>query len=97
MGAGTAEIGHTADGVRVVLSGEFDVATVPELERSIHERVARASTVTMDMRDVSFVDCEMLDMVVRVGRDLGARGGRLRVEPNLTMQRVFDICGRAAR
>jgi anti-sigma B factor antagonist len=69
------------DAVRVLLRGELDLAAVPGLRAAMHEAVSTAAkrTVTVDLREVTFLDCAALGELVR-GRNLALqRGLRYRV------------------
>jgi anti-sigma B factor antagonist len=77
--------------------GEIDVATAPQLRRELHQLVDRgASTIVVDLADVSFVDSSGLGVLVgmlkRVRED--GRGGELILEHlQESVRKVFDITG----
>jgi anti-anti-sigma factor len=78
---------------RVVVSGEMDIATSPEL-------VSRLSTVRgpapyhvlVDLAQLSFIDSTGIKALVASAKDAASHGGTLVVvAPTANIQRVFDI------
>lgn len=89
------------DGARVlVVGGEIDVATSPELRHRLHQLLdGGASSITVDLSDTSFMDSSGLGVLVGVLK-------RLRDEQRTDalvlaglqdpVRRVFDITGLTA-
>ena len=85
------------DGGRVAwvhVAGELDVATVPELERTLHRPELRARLVVLDLRELAFIDSSgvhaIVDASVRAGK-AGRRLVLLRGPPNV--DRMFMLSG----
>lgn len=93
LGTGTVEIGVMDDSVHVALAGEFDMANVPELERILHEALERRSHLVIDLERVTFMDSQMLHLLVRLHHEMGARRGTLRLHPNMNIRQLFKLSG----
>ena len=81
------------DETLVVVDGELDVATVPQLRAAI-DAAARHEprTVVVHARDVRFADATSLGLLVTVSRRLDADGRRLVVrDPSPILLRLFGI------
>jgi anti-anti-sigma factor len=66
------------DRVRVLLTGEVDLATVGTVEEQLRELLdAGFDQVVMDLRRLSFMDCSGVRMLIAVDRRARERGGRL--------------------
>lgn len=62
------------DHTLVVVSGELDIATAPQLCQAVREALSeRPSTLHLDLSGVSFIDCAGLQALI-----IGQRGARLR-------------------
>jgi anti-anti-sigma factor len=71
-----AEIGP--DEYVVAATKMIDPATTPRLESLLCRLVdAGATVIVLDLRSLAFVDSAALGMVMRIARDVRARGGRL--------------------
>jgi anti-anti-sigma factor len=84
------------DAAWVHVAGELDIATTPELVRTLRESQLRAQLVVLDMRDVTFMDCTAVNAIVnasirarRVGRQLILMRGPSNVD------RLFTLTGTA--
>jgi anti-sigma B factor antagonist len=82
------------DAAWVHVAGELDVATTPQLVRSLRETQLRAQLVVLDLREVTFMDCSAVHAIVnasirsrRVGRQLILMRG----PPNV--DRLFKLTG----
>jgi anti-anti-sigma factor len=86
--------GGGLDAAWVHVAGALDLATSPQLERTLEESQARL--VVLDMRDLAFMDCSgvhtIIDATVRA-RQAGRRLILLRGAPNV--DRVFQLTGSA--
>lgn len=65
--------------VHIVPRGELDIATVPELDRSLRIAAAAESEVILDLRELEFIDCTGGQLLIAASRHIGQLGGRLRV------------------
>jgi anti-sigma B factor antagonist len=65
------------DAASVRVAGELDIATAPALERTLLESEARARRVVLDLRELEFVDCWGVHVIVRASARLRTAGGRL--------------------
>ncbi len=72
------------DTAYVHLTGELDLATAPELERTLQQAQARAPVVVLDLRELTFVDVSGLHVIANAnarakradGRSIVVRGAR---------------------
>ena len=89
--------GATGDEWTLVVAGEIDVATAPELRRQLHQLADRNPTLlVLDLRGVTFIDSSGLGVLVGVLKRLREkdRGDVLVLEGlQNTVQKVFDITG----
>lgn len=93
LGTGTVELEVHDDHVHVVLTGEFDMANVPELERIVHEPLEPGSELVIDLERVTFMDSQMLHLLVRLHHEMGARRGTLRLRPNVNVRQLLELSG----
>jgi anti-sigma B factor antagonist len=75
--------------LRVVVSGELDIATVPDLERHV-EAAGSAPALELDLSGVTFIDSSGLRLLIEAHRALGER---LRILPSPACERLFDVAG----
>jgi anti-sigma B factor antagonist len=84
------------DSAVIMLSGELDLATAPELDRAICEAEdSEIGRIVIDMSDLSFMDSTGLQLLVRAkSRDLEA-DDRLRFIPSKhdAVNRLLSITG----
>lgn len=59
------------DGVRIVVSGEIDLATAPQLQASMTEAVSAHRSVEVDLTDVDFIDSTGLRAFISARAVLG--------------------------
>jgi anti-sigma B factor antagonist len=77
--------------VVVVASGELDAFVEDDLVGTFRE-TGRAEQLVVDLTAVSFLDSTVLGILVRAIRDVGGRGGEVRVVlPGGTARRIFEI------
>lgn len=82
-----------ADGV-LVLSGEIDSYTAPELEVSL---AALADEAIVDLAEVTFIDSSGLRVIVEAHAPRRERGGGLTLRsPSASVERLLQISGVAA-
>jgi anti-anti-sigma factor len=78
----------------VRVAGALDLATIPELARSLRDARSQARLVVLDLRDLAFMDCCGAHAIVNASisaRQLGRRLVLLRGPPNV--DRVFTLTG----
>lgn len=70
----------TADATaRVSLSGDLDVATVPELDDALRRAQADAATVVVDLRGLGFIGAGGVELMLATEDRIRQAGGRLLV------------------
>jgi anti-sigma B factor antagonist len=75
----------------VTASGELDAFVVDDLTDAF-DAASRDARIVVDLTAVSFLDSTALGLVVRAVRDVGGRGGAIRVVlPDGTARRIFEI------
>jgi anti-sigma B factor antagonist len=85
------------DGVHTLqLSGELDMAAVPSLEARVRRLCATHGThgITLDMRDLRFIDSTGLAAIVLVSRLCAKQGLEFElIHGPRSVQRLFEITG----
>jgi anti-sigma B factor antagonist len=84
--------GGDAAWVRVI--GELDIATAPQLEQTLRKAQLRARGVVLDLRELTFMDCAGMRVVVAAsnhGRHAGAH--LVLVRGPSQVDRVFTLTG----
>jgi anti-sigma B factor antagonist len=86
-----------ARGVVLVLSGELDVVTAPELAQALKEVLAEPhERVMLDLNGLSFVDSAGVSVLIRAKQAAGANGRTLVLRrPTEQLERVFALVGLA--
>jgi len=80
--------------VWVQLVGELDLATCPPFELALEKAQGRASIVSIDLREATFVDCSGLRVIVQAAARSAATGTKLiLVGPTGQVERLFDLTG----
>jgi anti-sigma B factor antagonist len=78
--------------VRIRLSGELDLATVPQLRQVVDAHARHGQTMVIDLRAVEFIDSMGLACLVRARHRALARGARLElVAPGDAVYAVFTL------
>lgn len=79
----------------VVVRGELDVATAPELRAHLLDLTSPESpTIVVDLLDVSFLDSTALGVLVGAHRRCREVGGEVRLAiDNPHLMKVFEITG----
>ena len=77
----------------VEVSGEIDMATAPEVAKTIASADRAADLVVVNLSDVTFLDSSALNMLLHSQRDLADRGVGFRVvsPADKAVRRVFEI------
>jgi anti-anti-sigma factor len=89
------EVRHARATAHVVIRGELDLASAPELQRALdglHGRGVRH--IILDLRELEFIDSTGLTIIYRLdqlARQDGFNAAFVRGGPNV--QRVFDLVG----
>jgi anti-anti-sigma factor len=82
-------------GVVVAASGEIDLSTSPQLREALRDPDARAPTVVLDLREVTFMDSSGLGVIV--GQNRRAReegfGFAVAVAEADGVRRVLELSG----
>ena len=82
-----------ADGVRLVLSGELDLAGTDRL-LSAGENVPEGGTLTLDLSGLSFMDSSGLKMFMNLDRRSRREGWSLAIEnPRGQVLQLLQLCG----
>ena len=80
-----------ANADRVVLCGDLDLATAPELERALDRLTGE---VTLNCHQLEFIDSTGLSVLMRAHNRLVAENGRLWIEGlSKRCRRVFEVSG----
>src|SRR4051794_26673073 len=81
--------------VRVALAGELDLATAPELDRTIRELLDSGfDQIVIDLAGVEFLDSSGLHCILSLRDAAEARGCRLTLKPGPpAVQRIFELTG----
>jgi anti-sigma B factor antagonist len=79
----------------VVLKGELDMATAPELSQRLEELVATGQhEVTLDLGGLEFMDSQGIKALLKARETLRSHGGGLRVRaPQPLVARVLETTG----
>jgi anti-sigma B factor antagonist len=77
----------------VVLGGEVDLYTAPELKQELHRLVAEGATrVVIDMTATTFIDSTTLGVLLSVVKRVRPEGGTVvLVCPDRNVRRIFEI------
>jgi len=77
----------------VVLGGEVDLYTAPELKQELHRLVAEGATrVVIDMTQTTFIDSTTLGVLLSVVKRVRPEGGAVvLVCPDRNVRRIFEI------
>jgi anti-sigma B factor antagonist len=82
------------DLARVHLAGELDIATTPQLQKTLREPRLQAQLVVLDLRELAFLDSSGVHAIVNASisaREVGRRLVLLR--GGLDVDRVFKLTG----
>jgi anti-sigma B factor antagonist len=84
------EGGLDADWIRV--AGELDVATTPQLVRTLRESQSHARLVVLDLRELAFMDCSGVNAIVDAGSRARRAGRQLLVlRAPANVDRLFSL------
>lgn len=81
------------DWLRVLLTGELDIASAPVLEDRLSGLGARALAVRLDLSKLDFIDSTGLHAVIRAMKAASANGWRLQIDLDVAEQamHVFEL------
>lgn len=68
---------HTETESQLAVTGELDIATVPQLDRALCRAAAGASVVFLDLRELEFIDSSGAHLLLSAHRRIRRSGGRL--------------------
>ena len=74
-------------------TGELDLCTAPQLERTLQDARSKARLVVLDTRDVSFIDCSGLRAILDSSGRGDAEVPRLVLVPGPAVQRLLSLAG----
>jgi len=78
--------------LNVRLAGELDLGTAPQLKQAVDAYARTGQSITIDLREVSFIDSMGLAALVRARHRAFSRGGSLQlVPPPAATRRVFEL------
>ena len=93
-----ARVKSDLDAARVQVAGELDIETAPQLERTLRDAEQKARLVVLDLRDLTFMDCAGVHLLVNASARARERGGRLVVlRGPPAIDRLFTLTGAASR
>jgi len=82
--------------VHISLGGELDIATAPELERLVNERIDAGQEVVVDLRGLEFMDSSGIRVLVAAHARAGRAGTRVfvvRPAPNSAVAKIVEVSG----
>jgi anti-sigma B factor antagonist len=86
-----------ADGDTVIVRGEIDTATAPQLRDLLNELVDGGSTrILLDCRALDFLDSSGIGVLVAVRKRLGEDGALTLEAPPAHVRKVLDLTGVSA-
>ncbi len=86
-----------ADGDTVIVRGEIDMATAPQLRDLLNELVDGGSTrILLDCRGLDFLDSSGIGVLVAVRKRLGEDGALTLEAPPAHVRKVLDLTGVSA-
>jgi anti-sigma B factor antagonist len=89
---------HPADdGDTVIVRGEVDMATAPQLRDLLNELVDAGSTrIRLDCRHLDFLDSSGIGVLVAVRKRLGEEGALTLEAPPAHVRKVLELTGVSA-
>jgi anti-anti-sigma factor len=85
------------DTVVIVLQGELDLATAPELERVADDALATpCAKLVIDLRELTFLDSSGMRAFLRIQAKLGDGVVLALIPGPQAVQRVFELAGLTA-
>jgi anti-sigma B factor antagonist len=95
----TVQLQPRSDVALIVVSGELDIASAPELEQTFEQiRPDLTKLVIVDLRELEFMDSTGLSIIVRAHQRLAEHGCELTlIKGPPQVQRLLDLTGLADR
>ena len=95
----TVHLQPRSDVALIVVSGELDLASAPELEQALDQiRPERNKLAIVDLRELEFMDSTGLSIIVRAHQRLAEAGCELTlIKGPPQVQRLLDLTGVADR
>jgi anti-sigma B factor antagonist len=90
------EVGETTAGVRViVVKGEVDASTAPQLHDVVDDAIAQGAVeIVLDVSGVEFMSSAGLGVIAGLTKTLRERGGTLRLRSiGRGLQRILEVSG----
>ncbi|HEX5584209.1 STAS domain-containing protein [Gaiella sp.] len=85
---------ETSTGLRVVVRGDLDLATVDALRSTLEDAHAASKDVAVDLHACTFLDSSALKAIADAGRRAGEAGvGFVVMKPSPQAARVLEISG----
>jgi anti-sigma B factor antagonist len=95
----TVQLQPRADAALIVVSGELDIASAPELEQAFDQIRSESTTlVIVDLRELEFMDSTGLSIIVQAHQRLSEHNCELTlIKGPPQVQRLLDLTGVADR
>src|SRR3954454_13970070 len=80
----------------LTLRGELDIATAPELEQLVNERIDSGQEVVVDLRGLEFMDSSGIRVLVAAHARAGRSGTRVvvvRPAPSSAVAKIVEVSG----
>jgi len=80
----------------LTLRGELDLATAPELEQLVNERIDAGQEVVVDLRPLEFMDSSGIRVLVAAHARAGRAGTKVyvvRPEPASAVAKIVEVSG----
>jgi anti-sigma B factor antagonist len=88
------EVAHLDGDRLLVLQGELDIATAPELAETLARLRAHRHAVTLDLENVTFMDSTGLTTLMDAWREAEREGGEFSVRAaSPAVRRVIELAG----
>jgi anti-sigma B factor antagonist len=86
------------DAAWVYVAGDLDIVTAPELERTLRESQRLAHLTVLDLRELAFIDCAGVHVIVNASLHARQAGRRLvLVRGRRDIYRIFRLTGSLAQ
>ena len=85
---------ETDDGASVIVRGEVDMATAPQLRDTLLELVEGGATrIALDCRSLDFLDSSGIGVLIAVRKRLGDDGSLTLEAPPAHVRKVLELTG----
>jgi anti-anti-sigma factor len=79
------------DALRLLLTGELDLVSTPELEERLSQLRAEKLAVRLDLSKLEFIDSTGLHVLIKAIKDAQSDDWLLRIDPEMAPQ-VMHLC-----